>query len=263
MDYFLEIYGWLPRAGPGSSVCTQRALAMMPDVPAAPRILDIGCGPGAQTVELLRRTSGTVVALDNLPMMLERTRSAAAAAGVLDRLDLLEQDMVRMAFAPGSFDIVWSEGAIYNLGFERGLRLIMPFVRPGGYVIVSDAVWLIPDPPPPVVEFWKQYPEIDTVENKCAVIEQLGYELTGHFVLPAETWTAEYYDPMERLIATKAEVWRDIPEAMAVIEEARQEIDLHRNHAATYSYAFFIMQRPTDVLSGSASPSSTTRPYDA
>lgn len=243
MDYFLEIFGRLPRAGPGSTACTQRAFSLMSDLPATPSILDIGCGPGAQTVDLLRLCGGSVVALDFLPLMLERTRSAAVAAGVFDRVHLLVQDMTRMDFAPGRFDIVWSEGAIYNLGFEHGLRTVMPFVRPGGFVAVSDAVWLKPDPPVPVTAFWNQYPEIDTVANKRAVIERIGYEWVGDFVLPAETWTLEYYDPMEQLLAIKADEWRDSPEGMAVVEEARQEIVVHRNYADYYSYAFFVMRR--------------------
>ncbi|HMO05650.1 MAG TPA: class I SAM-dependent methyltransferase [Kiritimatiellia bacterium] len=243
MEYFLEIYGNLPRAGPGSSACTRRAYAMLHDVPEGPGILDIGCGPGVQTVELLHLSGGSVVALDFLASMLNRTRVAVADAGMLHRVELLEQDMRRMDFAPGRFDIIWSEGAIYNLGFEQGLRKVMPFVRPGGYVAVSDAVWLKPDPPAPVVALWNPYPEIDTVENKRSVIERIGYALIGDFVLPAETWTDEYYDPMERLLAIKAEEWRDSPEGMAVVEEARQEIAVHRNYADYYSYGFFVMRR--------------------
>ena len=37
---------------------------MMEYLPPEPRILDIGCGPGVQTVELLRLSGGTVVALE-------------------------------------------------------------------------------------------------------------------------------------------------------------------------------------------------------
>jgi hypothetical protein len=49
------------------------------------------------------------------------------------------------------------------LGFEAGLKKVKEFVKPGGYVAVSDAVWLKSDPLPEVIEFWREYPEIDTV----------------------------------------------------------------------------------------------------
>jgi SAM-dependent methyltransferase len=244
MDDFLEIFGRVPRAGPGSSECTRRAWGLMSGVPAAPRILDIGCGPGVQTVDLLRISGGRVLALDFLPLMIARTQAAAAQAGVADRLEVLEQDMRQMDFAPGSFDVVWSEGAIYNLGFAAGLRKVREFVRPGGHVAVSEAVWLKPDPPAPVREFWLEYPEIDTVDNKLAVIERLGYTLEGWFVLPRETWTVDYYEPMEQLLAVKEQEWASHPQGLAVIAQARQEIDLYRTYSDYYGYAFFVMQRP-------------------
>lgn len=243
MDYFLEIFGRLPRAGPGSTESTQRAYGLLSDVPESPRILDLGCGPGVQTVDLLGLSGGTVVALDVLPMMIERTKSLAAGAGVLDRLDAVEQDMTRMDFAPASFDIVWSEGAIYNLGFENGLERVRSLVRPGGHVAVSEPVWLTPDPPRPVADFWAQYPEMDTVENKLAVIERAGYGLEGHFVLPKEAWTVDYYDPMERLLAEKAREWESLPEGLSVLAEARHEIELYRRYSDSYGYAFFVMRR--------------------
>lgn len=244
MEYFLEIYGGVPRAGPGSFECTKKAFELMSEVPDEPYILDIGCGPGVQTVDLLKISKGRVLALDFLPLMLERTQANADMANVSERLEVVELDMAQMAFAPAGFDVVWSEGAIYNLGFENGLRAVREFVKPGGYVAVSDAVWLKADPPAPVRKLWEAYPEIDTVENKLAVIDRLGYEQTGHFVLPATAWTAEYYDPMEKLIAEKRSEWAGIPDALAVLEEARNEIEVFRKYSSYYSYGFFVMRRP-------------------
>ena len=191
-------------------------------------------------------SDGTVVALDFLPQMIERTRARAERAGVAGRLEVLQQDMNEMGFPSASFDVIWSEGAIYNLGFEKGLKLIKDFVRPGGCVAVSEVVWLKPDPPAPVVEFWQEYPEIDTVENKLEVLERAGYQPIGHFVLPESAWTDEYYDPMADLVAEKSEEWAGIPDALAVIEEARREIEIFRQYSSYYSYAFFVMRRPAE-----------------
>jgi SAM-dependent methyltransferase len=244
MKYFLEIYGRVPRAGPGSFECTRQAFELMSEMPDDPYILDIGCGPGVQTIDLLKISDGHVLALDFLPLMLERTQANAEAANVSERLEVIEQDMAQMAFPPATFDVVWSEGAIYNLGFENGLRAIKSFVKPGGYVAVSEAVWLKADPPEAVAKFWEAYPEIDTIGNKLSVIDRLGYEQTGHFVLPEATWTAEYYDPMERLVATKSTEWVGNANALAVLEDARNEIEIFRNYSSYYSYGFFVMRRP-------------------
>ncbi|MCK6587646.1 MAG: class I SAM-dependent methyltransferase [Polyangiaceae bacterium] len=246
MEYFLEIFGRVPRAGPGSYESTRRAYALMSGVPTSPRILDLGCGPGVQTVDLLNLSGGKVLALDFLPLMIERTKSNAAHSGVSERLEVLEQDMKQMDFPAASFDVIWSEGAIYNLGFENGLKIVRKFVRPGGYVAVSEAVWLKSDPPAPVVEFWKQYPEIDSIDNKLAVIDRLGYKREGHFVLPENAWTVDYYDPMERILAHKSKEWEGIPKGLDVIEEARHEIELYRKYSSYYGYAFFVMRRPVE-----------------
>ena len=241
MDYFLEIYGSLPRAGPGSDELTRRAFKMLPQLPKSPRILDVGCGPGRQTVELLRNTSGTVVALDFLPEMIERVNTEADKAGISDRLETTVQDMKAMTFPASSFDVIWSEGAIYNLGFEIGLRTFRELVKPGGYVVVSEPVWLKQNPPSEVVEFWREYPEVDSVGAKLDVIKRCGYEALGHFVFPANAWTDQYYDPMEDLIAEKTIEWEGIGDAEAVLSEARKEVSLFRQYSDCFSYAFFVM----------------------
>jgi len=201
----------------------------------------VGCGPGRQTVELLRSGAGTVVALDFLPEMIERVNAEAESEGVSDRLETVVQDMKEMTFPASSFDVIWSEGAIYNLGFEIGLKKFKELVRPGGYVAVSEAVWLKPNPPSEVVDFWREYPEIDTVAVKLETIKRIGYTVLGHFVLPASAWTDQYYDPMEELIAERGKDWRGIPEAEAVLSEARNEISLFRRHSDHFGYAFFVM----------------------
>lgn len=250
MDYFIELYGSLPRAGPGDDASTRRAFEMMTALPSAPIILDIGCGPGRQTIELLRLSRGRVTALDLLPRMMERVREAAEQAGLADRLETVLRDMNDMEFEPSSFDIVWSEGAIYFLGFEKGLRKMKEYVKSGGYVAVSEAVWTRPDPPLEVLDFWKDYPEIDTVERKLEIVERIGYERVGHFTLPASSWTELYYDPMAERIAQLEGEWKGIPEAKDVLAEARNEISVFQRFSSWFSYAFFVLRKPEEPSGG-------------
>jgi SAM-dependent methyltransferase len=216
---------------------------MMEDLPPEPRILDIGCGPGEQTVELLRRSGGTVLALDLLPEMILRVRKAAEDAGLADRLETVQADMGDMEFEPASFDIIWSEGAIYLIGFESGLAKVKEFVKSGGYVAVSEAVWLEPDPPAEVVEWWREYPEIDTVERKLEIVSALGYRSVDHFVLPESCWTESYYDPLAERISECERKWQGIREAEDVLAEAREEISIFSQYSRYYGYAFFVMRK--------------------
>jgi ubiquinone/menaquinone biosynthesis C-methylase UbiE len=244
MEYFIELYCSLPRGGPGDDRSTQRALEMMEGLPPAPRILDVGCGPGVQTLELLRLSDGKVTALDLLPQMLKRTVDAVKEAGYSDRLAPIEADMNAMPFAPASFDIVWSEGSLYLLGFENGVGKVRELLKPGGFSAVSESVWLKPDPPEEVLKFWEaSYPEIDLVERKLESIAGQGMTTVGHFILPSSSWTEPYYDHLEARLPEYESRWKGIAEAEDVLEEARQEIAIFRKYSDFYSYAFFVMRK--------------------
>ncbi len=244
MEYFMQLYGELPRAGPGDNHATRRALGMIKGLAPAPRILDIGCGPGVQTLELARLTGGTIVALDLMPRMIERMREGAERQGLADRIETVQMDMNEMDFPEESFDLVWSEGAIYLMGFKRGLEKVKRFVKTGGHVAVSEAVWLQPDPPPEVLEFWEEYPEIDTVQKKLEVIGELGYLDMGHFVLPNHCWTKDYYDPLMKRADLLDQAWKEEPEEVrSIILEARNEMDIFRKYHDYYGYCFFVIRK--------------------
>lgn len=242
MNYFTELYCTLPRAGPGDDASTRRAYTIMTDLPLAPRILDLGCGPGMQTLELLRLTRGPVVAVDNLPIMLERLTASATSSGRADRLTPVRADMRQLPFEPASFDVVWSEGALYILGFASGLETVKPLLRPGGYVAATEVVWLKPDPPAEVVDFWTAYPGIAPIEDKLCSITATGFDPIAHFTLPESSWRDNYYIPLAARVKHYAESWSGIPEAEAVLNEARQELDMYDRFSAYYGYVFFIMQ---------------------
>ena len=61
---FLTLFDGLTQQGPGSEASTKKALSLLPTLPPNPRILDVGCGPGRQTITLAKETGGKVVAVD-------------------------------------------------------------------------------------------------------------------------------------------------------------------------------------------------------
>jgi ubiquinone/menaquinone biosynthesis C-methylase UbiE len=243
MKYFIELYGTLPRAGPGSNEQTRRAFQMMEGLPREPRILDIGCGPGVQTLELARLTDGMITAIDLMPEMIQRLRAAVEENGLGERLEVLQMDMNEMDFPEQEFDLVWSEGAIYIMGFRKGLEKVRPLVKNGGFVAVSEAVWLKRDPPGEVIGFWEEYPEIASVDEKLEVMDELGYTQVRHFVLPPECWTRDYYDHLEKKAGELEKEWEGIPEAKGVVEEARNELDVFKKYSEYYGYCFFVMRK--------------------
>ena len=126
MSIFRELTEGLPRQAPGSAAATLRALGLVRGLPTSPRILDVGCGPGAQTIELARATNGWIVAVDIRQRFLDELTERAAAAGVLPQVTTINTSMFDMDFADASFDLIWSEGAIYIQGFAAGLDRMAP-----------------------------------------------------------------------------------------------------------------------------------------
>jgi len=244
MSYFYELYEGLPRGGPGSDASTARAFRMIPGLPPAPVIYDLGSGPGMQTLALARLAlQARIVAVDNHRPFLDKLRAAAEAAGLSGRIETLDADMTRIDLPLEGADLIWSEGALYFFGFENGLRTCRGWLRPGGCLAASEAVWLKGDPPAEVRAMWEaEYPAIKTVAENLPLFAANGYELLGHFTLPKTDWLDEFYIPMEKRIAELRAEHRDNEAALTVLEASFREIEIYKKYSDYYGYEFFVAQ---------------------
>jgi len=240
MTYFYEIYGTLPRAGPGDDASTRRAFEMMKDLPGTPRILDIGCGPGRQTLELARLSHGRIIALDNHQPFLDRLNEQAGALGLSPHIETLNQDMKAMSFEPGSFDVIWSEGALFVMGFENGLKTCRPLLKAKGYIGVSELVWLTGRPSAEARDWAKAYPAIKDVPGNLMLFPGAGYSVIGHFTLAVYSWLKEYYDPMQKRIDELRGRYEGNAAAMEAIDSAQREITGFKKCWREVGYEFFV-----------------------
>jgi len=241
-EVFWEIHRDLPREAPGSAASTLRAFSMLPGLSVSPRILDIGCGPGAQTVALASASQATLTAIDTHQPFLDDLGRRAAQAGISERVQALNASMFELNFEQ-PFDLIWSEGAIYIIGFERGLREWRSLLKPGGCIAVTEISWLKPNPPEAVRRFWEEaYPGMATVEQNLARLALAGYHSLGHFTLPEQDWWENYYQPMAARIESLREKYRHDPAAQAVLDLEYAEIDLYRQYSAWYGYVFYLGQ---------------------
>jgi SAM-dependent methyltransferase len=245
-DLFLEVYGTLPRAGPGGDAHTIRALGSVPGPPPS-TVLDLGCGPGQQTLALASALpEARIVAVDLLPAMVEEADRRFTAAHLGDRVVAVVGDMGAPPVEPGSQDLIWSEGAIYNLGVTEAIEAWRPLLRAGGSVAFTEPVWLVDTPPKEIHDWWtSEYPPISDRAGVEARIRAASYRTVASFVLPASAWWDEYYRPMQDRIADLKERLPDDPIADEVIAEAAAEIDYFRRFSDAYSYEFFIVQPET------------------
>ena len=146
MALMFAFYEGVVRKGPGSEASTLKALSMLDGLPPKPRIVDFGCGAGVASLVLARATQGNVTAVEIHQPFLQQLESAAAREGLTERIRTVEADMADPPFPDGSFDLVWSEGAIYNIGFEQGLKRWRRLLRAGGFIAVSEVSWLCEAP---------------------------------------------------------------------------------------------------------------------
>jgi len=245
-EIFCAVFESLPRQGPGNRACAERALDLCRDLPRSPAVLDLGCGVGGQTLHLAELIgSGSIVAIDSHAPSIERLRAVAAARGLAQRIDAIVGDMASPQQPRGSFDLIWSEGALYNLGLRNALRICHDLLRPGGYLAFTDSVWRKDNPPPAIkASFEIEYPTMGRLEDDLAAIRDGGFDLAGHFTLPDEAWWEDFYTPMEARIAELRDQCSGDVAASAALEQIAEEPRMHRLHRDFYAYQFFVARRP-------------------
>lgn len=241
---FFEAFEGMSRMAPGSEASTQKAadLLMRRDEPM--KILDIGCGNGIHSLLLARLfPQADITAIDNHGPFIDTLNQSAAAQGISHRVKGQVADMFTMPFEPASFDLIWSEGAIYIIGFQRGLEEWKPLLKPEGTLICSEIVWLTETPSQEIADFWKEEcPGIDTVAARLQQVNEAGYTSLGHFVVPPSDWKS-YYAPLQQNLDQMKEKEGHLPVVQEVTQALQQEIDLYYQYGSEYSYAFFVMKK--------------------
>jgi len=241
-NIFFEIHAGLPREAPGDDAATLQAFRLIKNLPAVPTILDIGCGPGAQTIALARHSAAQITALDLHQPFLDDLTRRSAAAGLKDRIKTINASMFELSFDE-PFDVIWSEGAIYIIGFSEGLRAWHPLLKPGGCVAVTELSWIKPDPPDEVLKYWQaDYPGMVSVDQNLARLRAADYREIGYFILPESAWWDPYYRPMTAKIAQLRGKYHADPEAQRLLDIQSLEIEMYRKYSNWYGYVFYVMQ---------------------
>jgi len=243
--FFYQVFESLPRQGPGCAGATKKVFSLLPPLPDDAKILDVGCGSGTQTRDLARLTGGTITAVDNHQPFLDAVNKKADEDGTAGRIKTVCASMDALPFEPGQFDLIWSEGAIFIVGFENGLNLWKPFLKKGGYMVVSDADWFEPGPPEELVKWWESEGYVPVPEDEMKErVTRAGLRLIATYRLPESGWWENYHVPMLARIAEFRKTHGTDPAHAALLDALEHEADMYRQYKRYYGYTFFVMQNP-------------------
>jgi SAM-dependent methyltransferase len=245
LELLIDLHKHADRQGPGGTAETEKAILVGDIDQKTPlKIADIGCGTGASTLTLARLLNAKITAVDFLQDFIDELIARAQTEVTENKITPLCASMEQLPFADEEFDVIWSEGAIYNIGFEKGVRDWKRYLKPGGLLMASEITWLTNTRPAEIQDHWRaEYPGIDTASAKMKVLEDNGYRPVGYFVLPEHCWLDNYYEPMRKRFDAFLSRHGNSEEARAVVEAERQEIELYEKYNAYYSYGVYIARK--------------------
>ena len=240
-ELICEYFSTLERQGPGSPEITIKALSFIENLNGQSLIADIGCGTGGQTMVLAQHAPGKITAIDRFPVFIDLFNRNAEKLNLQDRVKGVVGLMDNLPFCEEELALIWSEGAIYNIGFERGLKEWRKFLKPGGYVAVTEASWFTAQRPAEIDEFWMDaYPGIDTIPNKVAQMQSAGYIPVATFILPENCWTEHFYAPQVNAWKVFLEKNAGNKAAVEFIANQQHEAHLYEKYKEYYGYVFYI-----------------------
>ena len=246
-DYqlLIDLHKSANRQGPGGDAESEKALNLTMIDRAAPlKIADIGCGTGASTLLLARLLKAQITAVDFLQDFLEVLEDRAENMGISEKLTTLRCSMENLPFRDEEYDVIWSEGAIYNIGFEKGVKEWNRYLKTGGLLVISEITWITGFRPLELQGYWEgEYPEIDVASSKIGTLEQNGYSPIGYFVLPEHCWLENYYRPMQNCFKDFLKRNGNSEKARAIVEAENREIEMYERYKTYYSYGVYIARK--------------------
>ena len=237
----IELHAGLERQGPGDAEFSRYIIGQLPALPANPRIADLGCGAGAGSLILAEHFRSRVKAVDFSRVFLDQLAARARQAGLEEYIEIIECDFAKLGWDKACLDLIWSEGAAYNLTFAGALEAWRPLLAGHGIAVISEMNYFTDSVPPALGQYMQNvYPAINAEAENIDLIGASGFEVLGVHRLPTRAWWENYYDPLSK----KIKQLKDLadPTMQLVISETEQEMRYFAEFHEEYGYTCFIMQ---------------------
>ncbi len=243
MNVIYDYFSGMERQGPGSPEITIKALSFIDGLTEKSKIADIGCGTGGQTKTLAQNTICEIIGVEVWSDFVNKFNQNFQKEKLQDRVKCIVGNMENLPFKEEELDLIWSEGAIYNIGFERGINEWRKFLKLGGYIAITENTWFSEEQPDEIQSFWKNaYSEIDIMSNKISQMEKAGYLPIAVFVVPESVWT-EYYSLQFKIQEVFLKKYKGNKTAEEFINYQKYEAELYHKYKAYYGYVFYIGKR--------------------
>jgi ubiquinone/menaquinone biosynthesis C-methylase UbiE len=235
----IDLHRGRDRKGPGDSDFSRHILSHLSTLPLKPRIADLGCGSGAGALLLAKHYQSTVMAVDSSSVFIDELATRAKQLGLEHLIMPIQGDMAQLDWSAGSVDLLWSEGAVYHIGFEQGLKLWRPLLANSGIAVISEMNWFMDNAPDPVIAYWQNaYPRMGTEAENIARANRSGFSVLSTHRLPSQAWWVNYYEPLRERIQ-RIEI---TPITQSVIRETEEEMRLFEKFSDSYGYTFYVLQ---------------------
>ena len=237
----VELHSDLDRQGPGDEDFSKFIIEQLPNLPPNPCIADLGCGAGAGALILAEKFRSQIKAVDFSREFLDQLLARAQQTGLEIFIDAIECDIGNLNWRPHTIDLIWSEGAAYNITFKGALETWRPLLVFNGIAVISEMNYFSADAPEDVRQYMEvAYPEIKTEAENVDLIKTSGYEVLGVHRLPAKAWWLNYYDPLSEKINDMERSEDSVMQA--VIRETLEEMKFFKEREQDYGYTYYIMR---------------------
>ncbi len=237
----IELHRGLERQGPGDAEFTKEIIETIPGLPTSPRIADIGCGAGAGTLILAKKYHSRVKAVDFSRNFLDELMQRAKQEGLEDLVEPIECDMANLDWETGTIDLLWSEGAAYNITFEGALKAWRPLIADNGIAVISELNYFSNEVADDVANYMKKaYPGIKTESKNIDLINSSGFELVYVRRLPSSAWMDNYYGPLQEKIKALKDTGDKVMQI--VIDDTEEEMQFFKEHLAELGYTYYMMR---------------------
>jgi len=241
LDLIVETHVGLERQGPGSPEMIIKALSFLDNLDSISRVADLACGTGGQTMVLAQNITGSITGVDICPDFINVFNDNAKKLGFQERVKGVVGSMEELSFQKEEFDLIWSEGAIDSIGFEKGISYWNGFLKKNGHIAVTCPSWLTDERPAEIEKFWVDAVHgLGTIGENISIMQKAGYNLVAAFTLPEKCWIDNYFIPREAAEKALLEKYSGNKTVEAFLDDDKYEVELYSKYKQYYGYVFYI-----------------------